>query len=113
MSTTYTPSRQTIGNILSMTNPAIIVPDWQRSYSWKISEIELFWEDLLRFDKLYPDDNIANNEYFLGSVVLVDNKRNHLVLDGQQRLATSAILLSVIRDYLNKYSNNAARKARI
>lgn len=108
MPTKYTPERMTIGNLLSTTNPPIKVPDWQRNYSWTTSEIEVFWKDILNFDKRYPDHNIDGQEYFLGSVVLVDNNAWHLLLDGQQRLATSAILLSVIRDSLARYNKDAA-----
>jgi uncharacterized protein with ParB-like and HNH nuclease domain len=108
MPTNYTPERMTIGNLLSTTNPPIRVPDWQRNYSWTTSEVEVFWKDILNFDKRYPDHNIDGEEYFLGSVVLVDNNAWNLLLDGQQRLATSAILLSVIRDYLARYNMNAA-----
>src|SRR5690606_12331702 len=35
---------------------------------------------------------------------------SHLLLDGQQRLATSAILLSVIRDYLARFNRDAATR---
>lgn len=108
MPTQYTPERMTIGNLLSTTNPPIKVPDWQRNYSWTTSQTEVFWKDLVGFDRRYPDDNIEGREYFLGSVVLVDNNVSHLLLDGQQRLATSAILLSVIRDFLARYNKDAA-----
>ncbi len=104
----YSPERFTIGNLLSTANPPLRVPDWQRSYSWTRSEIEVFWQDLLKFSNRYPGNNVEGHEYFLGSVVLVDNHTWHLLLDGQQRLATSAILLSVIRDFLAPYSENAA-----
>lgn len=108
MPTQYTPERMTIGNLLSTTNPPIRVPDWQRNYSWTTSETEVFWKDLVSFEQRYPDNNIDGQEYFLGSVVLVDNNAWHLLLDGQQRLATSAILLSVIRDFLTRYNQDAA-----
>ncbi len=108
MPTKYTPERMTIGNLLSTTNPPVKVPDWQRNYSWTTSQDPGFWKDLLNFDKRYPGKNIEGQEYFLGSVVLVDNNTWHLLLDGQQRLATSAILLSVIRDSLGRYSQDAA-----
>jgi uncharacterized protein with ParB-like and HNH nuclease domain len=100
----------TIGNLLSTTNPPIRVPDWQRNYSWTTSEVEVFWKDLVSFDQRYPNNNIDGQEYFLGSVVLVDNNAWHLLLDGQQRLATSAILLSVIRDFLARYNQDAATR---
>jgi len=106
----YTPERFTIGNLLSTTNPPIRVPDWQRNFSWTSSEIDTFWKDLLSFDGRYPGNNIDGQEYFVGSVVLVDNNAWHLLLDGQQRLATSAILLSVIRDFLAPFSQNAATR---
>jgi hypothetical protein len=51
------------------------------------------------------------HEYFLGSIVIVRTEDgSHLLLDGQQRLATSAILLSVIRDFLNRYKRDAAQR---
>lgn len=110
MPTRYTPDRRTIGNILSMTNPPVVVPDWQRNFSWTTSEVETFWQDLMRFNNQYPDSNIDDQEYFLGAIVIVDTNQGHLLLDGQQRIATSAILLSVIRDFLEKYNKDAATR---
>ena len=110
MPITYSPERSTIGNMLSLTNPPILVPDWQRNYSWTTSEVETFWQDISLFDRRFPESSILGHEYFLGSIVLVDNEVSHLLLDGQQRLATSAILLSVIRDYLANYKADAATR---
>ena len=93
-----------------MTNPPIVVPEWQRNFSWTTSEAETFWQDISNFDGTYPGDNILDQEYFLGSIVIVDNNVSHLLLDGQQRLATSAILISVIRDYLARYNQDAATR---
>jgi uncharacterized protein with ParB-like and HNH nuclease domain len=106
----YTPQKKTIGELLSLTNPPIIVPDWQRNYSWTSSEAETFWQDLIDFSNKYPSQNITDQEYFLGSVVIVDNNVSHLLLDGQQRLATAGILLSVIRDYLTRYNRDSATR---
>ncbi len=110
-SSSYQPDKRTIGELLSMTSPPIVVPNWQRSYSWTSSHIETFWNDLLEFDRRNPVGNMGQREYFLGSVVIVETSANeHLLLDGQQRLATSAILLSVIRDYVMKYKADAAKR---
>ena len=106
----YTPERMTIGQVLSMTNPPVVVPDWQRNYSWTTVEIETFWQDLMRFGEQYPEDNIEGEEYFLGAVVIVDMNNSHLLLDGQQRIATAAILTSVVRDYLSRYKADAATR---
>ncbi|MBN8686957.1 MAG: DUF262 domain-containing protein [Chitinophagales bacterium] len=106
----YTPQKRTIGELLSLTNPPVVVPDWQRNFSWTSSEAQTFWIDLIDFSNKYPNQNITDQEYFLGSVVIVDNNTSHLLLDGQQRLATAGILLSIIRDYLARYNRDAATR---
>jgi hypothetical protein len=106
----YEAGRQTIGSLLSTTSPRVEVPDWQRSYSWTREEIEAFWLDLIAFDARYPDDNIIGEEYFLGSIVLVTGGATNLLLDGQQRLATATILLSVLRDARREYWGDAAAR---
>lgn len=106
----YDAHRQTIGVLLSTTSPRIEVPDWQRSYSWTSDEVEAFWQDLIAFDASYPGKNIQNEEYFLGSAVLVTGGATNLLLDGQQRLATATILLSCLRDARRDYKENAATR---
>lgn len=81
----------TIGLILQEKN--LCVPLSQRSYRWEADHV----------DDLYKDINaalLANlDEYFLGSVVVIKSQGKTYVYDGQQRLATSMILISAIRDY--------------
>jgi uncharacterized protein with ParB-like and HNH nuclease domain len=72
----------------------LAVPIYQRSYSWQQDEIEDFWMDLQSaFSQTDP-------EYFLGTIVLSREgaQGRTAIIDGQQRLATTAILLSAIRD---------------
>ncbi len=107
---TFDTNKRTIGELLSMTNPPIVVPEWQRDYSWTAREVETFWLDLIAFSERFPDDNLQGREYFLGSVVLVLRPDAHLLLDGQQRAATATILLSVIREYLARYREDAATR---
>jgi hypothetical protein len=104
----YNPVKKTIGDLLSTTSPRIVVSDYQRDFSWTESEADVFYRDLIAFSERYPDRNIDTQEYFLGSMVLVTGGPNHLLLDGQQRLATATILLSVIRNYLKRYDQNAS-----
>lgn len=104
----YEAARKTLGELLSTASTPIKVPEWQRSYSWTRNQFEAFWGDLTAFSKRYPDTNIQGREYFLGSVVLVNEPSQYLLLDGQQRLATATILLSVLRDARLKYDKNAA-----
>lgn len=70
------------------------VPIYQRSYSWQEDEIADYWTDLRSaFAKADP-------EYFLGTVVLTGEglAGREAIIDGQQRIATTAILLAAIRD---------------
>lgn len=70
------------------------VPNFQRPYSWNSEQLEDFWNDVV----------LAHGDFFFGSTVTwVSEKRDlfsdtYSIIDGQQRLTTSAILISVVRD---------------
>ncbi|MFI5460667.1 MAG: DUF262 domain-containing protein, partial [Isosphaerales bacterium] len=83
-----------IGNALSMNR--LTVPVNQRDYSWEEKHVLTLFQDL---SKAIADGKPA---YFLGTIVLTTPKKSDAweVADGQQRLATSTILLAAIRDYL-------------
>lgn len=105
----YHASKRSTGDMLSMI-PPISVPEYQRNYSWTITEVETFWADLIRFNERYPSVKIAHQEYFLGSMVVVEEREGMVLLDGQQRLATVAILLSSIRDAVRPHHAVAAER---
>jgi uncharacterized protein with ParB-like and HNH nuclease domain len=69
------------------------VPQYQRSYSWNEQNLEDFWFDMQRSIS-------EGGEYFLGSFVLSreDSADYHSIIDGQQRIATTTILLASMRD---------------
>lgn len=74
------------------------VPAFQRSYSWDEGNVADFLSDLETARK-------KSTSYFLGTVVFAnsaDSARQQIV-DGQQRLATTAILLVAIRDALRDF----------
>ena len=72
------------------------IPSYQRPYAWEKEQAETLFDDLLDFYKNQPKDD----NYFLGSIVLIkeddENKPYSDVIDGQQRLTSLTILLSVI-----------------
>jgi hypothetical protein len=106
----YTTDKRTLGVVLSNTTPPLRVPDYQRDFSWEALQISDFWNDLIHFDRAYPGANINGKEYFLGAAVLVNNETYHLILDGQQRLATATILLAALRDKMREYKEDAAKQ---
>ena len=81
-----------IGTVLKRNR--LVVPLNQREYSWEERHVEELFQDLA--------DAISSSKqaYFLGAIVLtIGNEGNLEIADGQQRLATTTILLAAIRDY--------------
>jgi hypothetical protein len=81
-----------IGNLLR--KGLLVVPPNQRSYAWEEKHVRDLLQDL--------NEAISNDDpdYFLGTIVLV--KRSDgipSIADGQQRIATTSILLARMRDY--------------
>ncbi|QTC41495.1 DUF262 domain-containing protein [Bacillus sp. V3] len=76
-----------------------VIPLFQRTYSWTISQWKQIWEDILETQNV--DEN---KSHFIGSVVSMSVEsaphevQQYLVIDGQQRLTTISLLLAAIRD---------------
>ncbi len=85
----------------------LIVPRNQRSYAWEKSHVQTLFEDLSTAKQR------DNPTYFLGTIVLTHGSvaDEFEVADGQQRLATTAILIGAIRDYLHDFGNSGQRAA--
>ncbi|MER5894820.1 DUF262 domain-containing HNH endonuclease family protein [Streptomyces sp. NPDC001876] len=102
-----------IGTLLNSAANPIVVPRVQRPYSWEASETKELWDDILEFHNRYPGEAINSREYFMGAVVgqMKEAPGGNFVeiLDGQQRLATLTILLSVLRDRLAITDPDGAR----
>ena len=74
----------------------LIVPPNQRDYSWTVREVKTLFQDFAR--SIADDDS----SYFVGTIVTIPRDNGKLeVVDGQQRLATTAIMLAEIRNYLS------------
>ena len=95
-----------IGSMLASNR--LSVPLYQRSYSWGEDQVSDFFNDLR--NALDAEDP----GYFLGTIVLSRNKAqpgnlqsSYEIIDGQQRLSTTALLLIAIR---NLYFNRNCQK---
>jgi len=77
-----------------------LVPLFQRPYSWERQEWENLWDDLI---DLTEQETIR--PHFMGSIVTMQTVSvpegvcKYLLIDGQQRLTTILILLTVVRDH--------------
>jgi hypothetical protein len=73
------------------------VPHYQHDYSWREEQWEDLWQDI---DELRAD---AATRHYMGAIVVkAESDRQFLIIDGQQRIATPAILalacISVLRE---------------
>lgn len=99
MSITINASEKPLSKIFS-NDFAFSIPPYQRPYSWTIEQASELLADIYSSLSVVTGDMAEANPYFLGSIVLIkrasDPKAD--VVDGQQRLTTLTILLSVLRD---------------
>lgn len=89
------------------------IPDYQRGYAWSEKEINDFWNDLMR---LQEDKNhyvgvltlepVSEEEYikWIDDIWLIKSRsyRPYYVVDGQQRLTTSIILIASILEVMKE-----------
>jgi uncharacterized protein with ParB-like and HNH nuclease domain len=86
-----------------------VIPLFQRAYSWKKEQWEIFWDDLTDLlDRRGSSSDRSERSHFLGNIVTMpislgpsESVTKYMLIDGQQRLTTIFILLSVLRDIAN------------
>lgn len=79
--------------------PNMVVPNYQRAYTWdkdKIEDLLTDWEEYLQKEPAHS--------YYMGTLLLYNNKEDeiHEIIDGQQRLTTLALIYySIYEEFLN------------
>lgn len=99
----------TIGEILQ-SEKFYSIPKYQRDYVWNDKKIRDLWNDIT-----FNVDESGQIKYFLGSFIVKTGENSDELIDGQQRLTSIIILLSIIckkvnnlgdgfnADYIKKY----------
>lgn len=88
-----------------------VVPMFQRVYSWDRKEWQALWDDLCEL----CEDGSAR-PHFIGSIVTMPTRSvpegvtKYLLIDGQQRLTTLFVLLSVLRDRVRELPGTLAQQ---
>ncbi|MGB3259169.1 MAG: DUF262 domain-containing protein, partial [Ornithinimicrobium sp.] len=78
----------------------LLVPPNQRNYAWTESQVQQLLDDLTRAQH-------DGETYFLGTVVTIARGEDVLeVVDGQQRLASTTLLLVAARDHLHSINED-------
>jgi len=102
------------------------IPDYQRGYSWEKRHLEDFWNDiknirngrihymgLLTVEKI-SDEDINNLEKWEEDRWLIDKGfKGYYLIDGQQRLTTSIILIQLILEQFENNDNEYINKTKI
>ncbi|ACL63339.1 DUF262 domain-containing protein [Methylobacterium nodulans] len=97
MTTFIQTAHELVGDLLSR-QIHYHVPEHQRDYSWTEDEVSQFWEDIWEGSK-------RDSEHFLGPAVVrtIPPGHSYEIIDGQQRLTTTLILLAALRNsYLER-----------
>lgn len=102
MTHTLTAKEQSLAKIFS-DDYVFSIPGYQRPYSWGRDQAQELLDDLLGALAAAPARVSEAAPYFLGSVVLIKAEAtpDATVVDGQQRLTTLTLLLSVIRSLVS------------
>ncbi|HQD93048.1 MAG TPA: DUF262 domain-containing protein [Bacilli bacterium] len=92
-------------------NKLFRIPDYQRGYAWGENQLEDFWDDILNIkdggkhytglltvEQVHKEDIINNEQWQEDLWLLEQGYKAYYIIDGQQRLTTSIILLNVILD---------------
>ncbi len=100
------PSVKTLGEILYAPSQYVI-PVFQRNYRWEMQQWDKLWTNLIEIQS--PE---KHGNHFMGFLVFVpglpqpgQHTTFHLI-DGQQRLTTSSILLTALRNIARKMNQN-------
>ena len=79
-------------------SPRFIIPIYQRTYSWTERECRQLWDDIIR-----AGSSPEIKAHFMGSVVYIQDGLYQvttnsplLVIDGQQRLTTTTLLIAAL-----------------
>ena len=89
---------------------ALEIPPYQRPYAWEREQALDLLTDLL---DAMDNTKASGGVYFLGSIVLIKSpgSPDAKVVDGQQRLTTLTILLSLLRDLTTDYELRFERRS--
>jgi len=79
-----------------------IIPIYQRTYSWQVAQCQQLWADVL-----HAGASAEGHIHFIGSIVYIERDQSQvsnasplMVIDGQQRLTTVAILLEALARHM-------------
>lgn len=99
---------ENISSVLLDNSVAYHIPDFQRNFVWGEEEITQLLSDFAEDTNNFEVDTNDLEGYLLGNIVLIDNGKKKIVIDGQQRLTTLSLIAKAIYVILNEHIKLAA-----
>ena len=100
----FTVYSKTVGDLLDASKLHLEVPQYQRPYEWKFKQVSDLLNDIHNSHNhpLHPVEGI-DRQLLLGSILLYRGRNTEVrdIVDGQQRLCTLVLLLSVVHRHLS------------
>lgn len=94
-----------------------LVPLYQRPYTWSEKQWRTLWDDITSFYSFDPSS--PKSTHFMGAIVTMPARSvpvgvsKFMVIDGQQRLTTIAIIMCAVRDALKDSADEVHCRTRI
>ena len=87
------PTLKLISNYLKLAKQDyFFIPEYQRGYSWDITQCDKLWQDIEAFRESKSED-----PYFFGTIIVdFSNENEFSLIDGQQRTTTFLLLLKAL-----------------
>jgi len=97
------PTLKLISGYLKLEKPEnFVIPEYQRGYSWDITQCDKLWQDIETFIA-----SNASDPYFFGTIIVDCSESNKFsLIDGQQRTTTFFLLLKALLLRLNLAISN-------
>jgi uncharacterized protein with ParB-like and HNH nuclease domain len=90
------------------------IPIYQRTYTWQAqNQVEKLISDIIEFGEEYKENK--KSDYYIGNIIVKNQTRGlrkeRVVIDGQQRITTTILILCAIRDiYLHKIKTDDSKR---
>ncbi len=97
------PTLKLISGYLKLEKSAnFVIPEYQRGYSWDITQCDKLWQDIEAFIS-----SNATDPYFFGTIIVDCSESNKFsLIDGQQRTTTFLLMLKALLMKLNEVIEN-------
>ena len=91
--------QQSLLDLMGAPDVRFSIPKFQRAYSWDALQCDELWRDLMRAAR-------AHRSHFMGTLIYLEEQRDGMrelsIVDGQQRLTTTTLILSALAAHLSK-----------